>query len=66
MTSDRELLRRYQGFPWCDICEGPAVLSTILGMVHTSRDFPSGIPPHLDPEKHEVTMKRWYNAPRED
>lgn len=59
-----ELMRANNGLPWCDTCKGPAVFSEHRGILHRSKDFPFGIPAHLDPDNtHEVTMREWWNTP---
>ena len=45
--------------PWCDACKQPAVFSEAFGMLHSTAEFPFGLPPHLDPTAHDVTMREW-------
>jgi hypothetical protein len=63
MPSNRELMDRHNGHPWCDTCEQQACWSETWGWLHTSDEFPYGIPTHLDPNPHEVTAKAWYATP---
>lgn len=54
--------RRYwvsSGFPWCDVCEKPAVWREGFGYQHSSAEHPHGI--HSDLDDHAVSVKDWWN-----
>lgn len=48
-------------FPYCDTCLMPAVSNGFGDLRHTSAEYPSGIPSHLDDSDHEVSFVRWNN-----
>lgn len=47
------------GFPWCDTCGEPAVLSEFYGNLHASEERRFGVMPHADNSGHAVTMRDW-------
>ena len=51
-----------QGFPWCDTCGAAAVFSESFGNLHTSRQYPHGVPKGADQSGHAVTMRQWSEA----
>jgi hypothetical protein len=63
----RELMTLYNGSPWCDTCRQGACFSGSYGFVHTSDEWPHGIPTELDPNNdHTVTAKEWWGTPAFD
>lgn len=49
------------GFPWCDICERPAIWREGFGYRHTTPQHPNGVPRDEDRSGHKVTVKGWFN-----
>jgi hypothetical protein len=67
LTPDEQFAAEHfrRTFPFCDVCRGPAVWSEIWGDMHATRQWPHGVPPHLDATGHQVTMRDWLrNVPR--
>lgn len=62
-STTAQLWQHHAGLPWCDTCKKRAVFSEFFGNLHSSSQFPFGIPEHLDTSGHEVTMRDWYNVP---
>jgi hypothetical protein len=48
MKTNAELMELHNGHPWCDTCKERACFSGTWGWMHTSDDWPYGIPQHLD------------------
>lgn len=54
---------REQGWPWCDTCKRPAVLSEFYGLLHTSVEHPFGAPALEKNYDHAVTTSEWWATP---
>lgn len=51
-------LRR--GFPYCDVCNQPAIVREHQPHRHTSVKFPYGIPADQDRSGHEPVIRKWW------
>lgn len=51
------------GFPWCDVCEEPALVTEPFGWRHASAEYPAGIPAHIDQSDHAISALAWLEAP---